>query len=64
MIAKTKKFLSEVTIELKKVAWSTRTELVGSTASVFILVIIMAVFIGFCDIVLSKIIDLVIRYSL
>jgi preprotein translocase subunit SecE len=64
MIAKIKKFLSEVVIELKKVAWSTRTELIGSTASVFILVIILAVFIGFCDIVLSKIIDLVIRYSL
>ena len=64
MIAKIKKFLNEVIIELKKVAWSTRTELMGSTASVFILVIILAVFIGFCDIVLSKIIDLVIRYSL
>ncbi|MCX5715410.1 MAG: preprotein translocase subunit SecE [Candidatus Omnitrophica bacterium] len=64
MIAKIKKFLNEVIIELKKVAWSTRTELMGATASVFVLVIILAVFIGFCDIVLSKIIDLVIRYSL
>ena len=64
MANKVKQFLSEVTLELKKVSWSTRNELMGSTLAVIILVIILAIFIGACDIVLSKFVDLVIRYSL
>lgn len=64
MTNKIKKFVNEVALELKKVSWSTRDELIGSTIAVIILVIILAVFIGACDIILSKIVDLVIRYSL
>jgi preprotein translocase subunit SecE len=64
MANKAKQFLNEVTLELKKVSWSTRQELIGSTIAVIILVIILAIFIGACDIVLSKAVDLVIRYSI
>lgn len=64
MANKVRQFLNDVTLELKKVSWSTKNELVGSTLAVIILVIILAVFIGACDIVLSKVVDLVIRYSL
>jgi preprotein translocase subunit SecE len=64
MVNKIKKFISEVVVELKKVSWSTRNELIGSTTAVIILVIILAAFIGACDVVLSKVVDLVIRYSL
>ena len=64
MANKAKQFINEVTLELKKVSWSTRNELIGSTAAVIILVIILAIFIGTCDIALSKVVNLVIRYSL
>ena len=64
MTNKIRKFFGEVVLELKKVSWSTKNELMGSTTAVIILVIILAVFIGFCDVILSKIVDLVIRYSL
>lgn len=64
MANRVKQFVNEVTLELKKVSWSTRNELIGSTVAVIILVIILAVFIGACDLVLSKIVDLVIRNSL
>jgi len=64
MANKAKQFINDVVVELKKVSWSTREELIGSTTAVIILVIILAIFIGACDIVLSKIVDMVIRYSL
>lgn len=64
MANKIKNFITEVTLELKKVSWSTREELIGSTAAVLILVIILAIFIGACDLVLSKLVGLVIRRSL
>jgi preprotein translocase subunit SecE len=64
MASKVKQFINDVVVELKKVSWSTREELMGSTTAVIILVIILAIFIGACDIVLSKIVDMVIRYSL
>ena len=64
MANKVKQYINEVTLELKKVSWSSRDELIGSTSAVIILVVILAIFIGGCDIVLSKIVDMLIRYSL
>lgn len=64
MINKVTQFINEVKLEFKKVSWSTRDELIGSAVAVIILVIILTVFIGVCDLVLSKIVDFVIRRSL
>ena len=64
MANKVQGFINEVTLELKKVSWSTRHELAASTAAVFILVIILAVFIGLCDIFLSRFVDFLIRRAL
>jgi preprotein translocase subunit SecE len=54
-------FLKEVKIELTKVSWSTRQELIGSTVVVITVTFIMAVFIGLIDILLSHILRLVFR---
>ena len=54
-------FLKEVKIELNKVSWSTRQELVGSTAVVITVTFIMAIFIGLIDILLSHILRVVFR---
>jgi len=54
-------FLKEVKIELNKVSWSTRQELIGSTVVVITVTFIMAVFIGLIDILLSHILRLVFR---
>ncbi|MDP3731447.1 MAG: preprotein translocase subunit SecE [Candidatus Omnitrophota bacterium] len=54
-------FLKEVKIELNKVSWSTRQELIGSTVVVIAVTFIMAVFIGFIDILLSHILRVVFR---
>ncbi len=52
-------FLKEVKIELKKVTWPSRKEAIGSTAVVIILVIIVAIFLGFVDFGLAQIVRMV-----
>ena len=58
---KSKQFLREVKVELKKVTWPSRKETLASTAVVLILVIIVAAFLGVVDIGLTKFISLLIR---
>jgi len=54
-------FLKEVKLELKKVSWSTKEELIGSTLVVVISVFLLALFIGLTDFILSRLIRLIIR---
>ncbi len=49
-------FLRESKIELKKVKWPTRKELLASTAVVIVLVLVVALFLGLIDFGLIKII--------
>ncbi len=49
-------FLREVKVELKKVAWPTRKQTIGSTVVVIILVMIISFFLGVVDIGLSSLI--------
>jgi preprotein translocase subunit SecE len=51
-------FLNEVKIELGKVSWSSRHELIGSTTVVIVLTGIIAVFIFIVDSALAKILSL------
>ena len=61
MLSKTINFLKEVKVELKKVSWPDRNELVGSTVIIIITVAMVAVFIGICDFIFSKLIHIIIR---
>ena len=61
MIAKIKKFFSEVIVELKKVSWSSRREVLDSTWIVLISSVSLGIFIGITDSVLSNIIGLIIK---
>ena len=54
-------FLKEVKTELTKVSWSSREELVGSTAVVIVITSIAAVFIGLIDLALSKALSVLFR---
>jgi preprotein translocase subunit SecE len=54
------KFFGQVKSELKKVAWPTKNELVSSTVVVLVSTLLLAVFIGVCDLVLSRIINFLI----
>lgn len=61
MFKNIKKFISEVVVELKKVAWSTRREVIDATWIVLISAIVLGVFIGFTDFALSKAIETIIK---
>jgi len=58
---KIKNFFREVKVELKKVVFPSREEVIGSTKVVVVLVLIIAVFLGMIDLVLSKFIGMVIK---
>jgi preprotein translocase subunit SecE len=54
-------FVTEVRVEMQKVSWSTKEELIGSTAVVIASTLLLAMFIGVIDIMLSKCINLILR---
>ena len=60
MIGKVQKFVSEVAVELKKVSWSTRKDLIDATWIVLLSSILLGVFIGMTDFVLSKMLGIII----
>ena len=53
--------MKEVRQELGKVAWSSRQELIGATAVVIVVTLIMAVYIGVIDLVLSKALSVIFK---
>ena len=52
-------FLNDVKLEMGKVSWSTRDELIGSTIVVMVSLAILSIFIGICDVVLSTIVNVI-----
>jgi preprotein translocase subunit SecE len=58
---KIKLFFEEVRVELQKVTWSTREELVGSTSVVLATMFILSTFIGFADFICSFFLRWVLR---
>ena len=54
-------FLREVKVELKKVAWPSRKQTLGSTAVLLILVFIISAFLGDVDMGLSSLVRLVLQ---
>ena len=61
IISKSVQFLREVKVELKKVAWPSRKQTLGSTLVVIILVTIISFFLGAVDIGLSSLVKFVLR---
>lgn len=54
-------FLKEVKVELGKVAWSTREEIMGSTVVVIVITAILAIYIGLADVALSRFLTVIFR---
>ena len=52
-------FIKDVKLEMAKVSWPTKDELIGSTAVVLISLAILSLFIGICDIILSKLVNII-----
>ena len=61
MVNKVKEFFREVKVEIKKVVFPSKDELVGSTWVVIITVIIISLFLGIVDLSLTKLVGLALR---
>ncbi|MBL7071985.1 MAG: preprotein translocase subunit SecE [Candidatus Omnitrophica bacterium] len=61
MANKITNFIKEVKVELGKVTWSTKNELIASTVVVIVSVLILSVFIGICDFVILRAINFILR---
>ena len=61
MIEKVRNFLREVRVELEKVTWPGRKEVQAATLVIIALVLLLAVFIGGVDFVVSRVLGLFFR---
>ena len=61
MFKRIKEIFKEVKIELKKVVFPGKDEVIGSTKVVVVLVLIIAIFLGFVDMLLSKLVGIAMK---
>ena len=52
-------FFNDIKLEMMKVSWPTKDELIGSTIVVLASLAVLSLFIGACDIILSKIVNMI-----
>lgn len=62
MLKRVKDFFKEVKIELKKVVFPPKNEILGSTWVVIFTVIIVSIFLGIVDLGLSRLVSLALTY--
>ena len=55
------KFVTEVKVEMQKVSWSDRKELMSSTGVVIVSTALLAVFIGIVDLILSRFVSILLK---
>ncbi len=61
VIKKIKEFFKEVKIEIKKVIFPSKNELIGSTWVVIVTVLVISLFLGIVDLSLSKLVGIILR---
>ncbi len=61
MIDKVKEFFREVKIEVKKVVYPSRDELMGSTWVVIITAVAISIFLGIVDLGLTRLVKIALR---
>jgi preprotein translocase subunit SecE len=61
VIAKVRNYLDEVKAELEKVTWPTRKETVATTWVVIVIIVIISLYLGACDLILTKLMRFILR---
>jgi preprotein translocase subunit SecE len=59
VLAKAKNFLEEVKAELGKVTWPSRKETIATTWVVVVIIFLISLYLGACDVVLAKLMRLI-----
>jgi len=52
-------FFKDIKLEMSKVSWPTKNELIGSTVIVLVSLALLSFFVGACDVVLSKLVNVI-----
>ena len=63
MIEKVTKYFNDTVQELRKVAWPSKDELIGSTIVVVVMSLLVSIFVGVVDQVLNKLVNLLARFT-
>jgi preprotein translocase subunit SecE len=58
-VTSTREFFGDVSSEMKKVTWPTRSEVVGTTAVVIVSTLVFALFLWGCDVFFFKATDFI-----
>lgn len=58
---KVKSFIESVKIELGKVTWPARKETVATTGVVVVIIFLISIYLGACDLLLAKLMRLILR---
>ena len=61
MIKKISNFIKEVKVEMSKVSWSDKNEIIGSTVVVLVSTALLAIFIGLADFVVATAVKYLLR---
>ena len=61
MLNKIKEFFREVKVEIRKVVFPSRDELIGSTWVVIITVVVISLFLGVVDLTLTRLVGMALR---
>jgi len=61
VLAKAKTFVQEVREELHKVTWPTRKETIATTWVVVVIIVIISLYLGVCDLLLNKIMRFILQ---
>ena len=61
IVERVKTFFNEVVVELKKVVWPTRDEVIRLTSVVIIVSVLVGVFLGGIDYILTNLLTLLIK---
>lgn len=58
-MANIKNFFKDIKLEMGKVSWPTKNELIGSTIIVLVSLTLLSLFIGICDAGLSAMVNII-----
>ena len=58
-MAKIGNFFKDIKLEMGKVSWPTKDELIGSTVIVLVSLALLSIFIGVCDAGLSALVNII-----
>lgn len=59
VLAKVRSFIDEVKTELSKVTWPTRKETIATTWVVVVIIFLISLYLGACDVVLAKLMKII-----